>query len=190
MKKATWLMLVLFAAFAAAAAIMAQQKADEKVVCPVSGEAVLKSQAKASAVYEGKTYYFCCESCKEKFLKDPKAYLAKQEAAKEVYTCSMHPDVQSDKPGKCPQCGMNLEKKAVPMGQNQPGMAMPRGQGGMAKMEGQACSMMDVTGLKDVVVVSENTKDGVVLRFTAKDPETVKKLQDMGAKCAAMHAHK
>lgn len=28
-----------------------------------------------------------------------------------VYTCPMHPEVVSDKPGKCPKCGMNLEKK-------------------------------------------------------------------------------
>lgn len=27
------------------------------------------------------------------------------------YTCPMHPDVVSDKPGKCPKCGMRLEKK-------------------------------------------------------------------------------
>ena len=26
------------------------------------------------------------------------------------YTCSMHPDVISDQPGKCPKCGMTLEK--------------------------------------------------------------------------------
>jgi transcription initiation factor IIE alpha subunit len=25
-----------------------------------------------------------------------------------MYTCSMHPDVKMDKPGKCPQCGMDL----------------------------------------------------------------------------------
>jgi hypothetical protein len=28
------------------------------------------------------------------------------------YTCTMHPGVNLDKPGKCPQCGMDLVKKA------------------------------------------------------------------------------
>ena len=28
-----------------------------------------------------------------------------------IYTCSMHSDVTSDKPGKCPKCGMNLIEK-------------------------------------------------------------------------------
>jgi rRNA maturation endonuclease Nob1 len=27
------------------------------------------------------------------------------------YTCTMHPEVLSDKPGKCPKCGMELVKK-------------------------------------------------------------------------------
>jgi len=27
-----------------------------------------------------------------------------------TYKCPMHPNVTSDKPGKCPECGMNLEK--------------------------------------------------------------------------------
>lgn len=28
-----------------------------------------------------------------------------------MYTCTMHPDVTSDKPGKCPKCGMDLVLK-------------------------------------------------------------------------------
>jgi transcription initiation factor IIE alpha subunit len=29
----------------------------------------------------------------------------------EMYTCPMHPDVTSDKPGKCSKCGMALKEK-------------------------------------------------------------------------------
>lgn len=31
--------------------------------------------------------------------------------SKVTYTCPMHPEVTSDKPGKCPKCGMDLVKK-------------------------------------------------------------------------------
>src|SRR5882724_11836116 len=34
-------------------------------------------------------------------------------AIKTVYTCGMHPDVTSDKPGRCPKCGMALVAKKV-----------------------------------------------------------------------------
>jgi hypothetical protein len=30
-----------------------------------------------------------------------------------IYTCPMHPEVQADKPGDCPKCGMPLEKKVA-----------------------------------------------------------------------------
>ena len=29
-----------------------------------------------------------------------------------AYTCPMHPEVISNKPGQCPQCGMDLEIKS------------------------------------------------------------------------------
>lgn len=35
-------------------------------------------------------------------------------AEKVLYTCEMHPEVISDKSGKCPKCGMELVKKLVP----------------------------------------------------------------------------
>lgn len=35
-------------------------------------------------------------------------------AAAVVYTCPMHPEVVSDKPGKCPKCGMDLVAAPAP----------------------------------------------------------------------------
>lgn len=29
-----------------------------------------------------------------------------------IYTCPMHPEILSDKPGKCPKCGMELVQKS------------------------------------------------------------------------------
>ena len=37
-------------------------------------------------------------------------------AAKPIYTCPMHPEVQQDHPGNCPKCGMTLEPKTVTAG--------------------------------------------------------------------------
>lgn len=111
MRQSKLLGVFLLAFFISASMALAQTKPTEKVVCPVSGETILKSEAKGSYEFEGKTYYFCCESCKDKFVKDPQAYLQKKAETKDVYVCPMHPDVISDKPGKCPQCGMNLVKK-------------------------------------------------------------------------------
>lgn len=31
-----------------------------------------------------------------------------------IYTCPMHPEITSDKPGKCPKCGMELIQKNSP----------------------------------------------------------------------------
>jgi hypothetical protein len=34
---------------------------------------------------------------------------------KTIYTCTMHPEVISDQPGKCPKCGMELVGKRIKM---------------------------------------------------------------------------
>lgn len=44
----------------------------------------------------------------------PKTVIKKpavNESVKQVYTCPMHPEVLSEKPGKCPKCGMDLVLK-------------------------------------------------------------------------------
>lgn len=42
----------------------------------------------------------------------PKAPAAAKADQAPVYTCPMHPEVISDKPGRCPKCGMKLVLKA------------------------------------------------------------------------------
>lgn len=36
-----------------------------------------------------------------------------QPKIKSLYSCPMHPEVTSDKPGKCPKCGMEMVKKKI-----------------------------------------------------------------------------
>ena len=44
-----------------------------------------------------------------------KLLVVKQEVQKDsvYYGCTMHPDVKMDKPGKCPMCGMDLQKMTM-----------------------------------------------------------------------------
>ena len=46
-------------------------------------------------------------------LKNEKQPADTARVAKDVYTCSMHPEIIRDKPGNCPICGMALIKKEV-----------------------------------------------------------------------------
>lgn len=91
-------------------------------ICPVSGEKILAPGEKGSMgesvkyEYNGKVFNLCCPMCIKDFKNNPEKYSAIAEKKKErnmtVYTCPMHPEVKSDKPGKCPKCGMNLQPEA------------------------------------------------------------------------------
>lgn len=68
--------------------------------------------------HKGKTYFFCSEHCKNKFInsKDnvsikPAGLMAGSKEA--IYTCPMHPEIEQGQPGDCPKCGMPLEPKNV-----------------------------------------------------------------------------
>lgn len=89
----------------------------EKHCCPMSGKDIDKDKAKFKAEYKGETYYFCCEKCKAAFEKDPEKCLKDSKdkdkccEAKVYYVCPMKQcNVKTDKPGKCPKCGMELKK--------------------------------------------------------------------------------
>jgi P-type Cu+ transporter len=90
-------------------------------VDPVCGMKVLPEKAAASVEHAGRTWYFCAQGCKTKFAANPGKYDGskaaslvsigppKTLAAATQYTCPMHPEVLSPKPGVCPKCGMALE---------------------------------------------------------------------------------
>jgi len=109
----------------------------KKATDPVCQMQVDPASAAARYDYNGRTYYFCCNGCRQKFQADPERYLkpaagpmvdptmvsisaikmtlpvTKQKQASETtssgYICPMDPEVKQSKPGPCPKCGMALE---------------------------------------------------------------------------------
>ncbi len=87
---------------------------------PVCGMSVDRASARYFLKHEGGKNYFCSAGCKAKFEADPEAYRdgRKPTAAAmpkgTLYTCPMHPEVVSDRPGDCPKCGMALEPMGIP----------------------------------------------------------------------------
>jgi len=63
-----------FGAALVAGMLLAADKAEKTLLCPLSGEAVSKD---ASADYKGGKVYFCCDGCKAKFAKDTAKYATK-----------------------------------------------------------------------------------------------------------------
>jgi Cu+-exporting ATPase len=94
------------------------ERTEKDLVC---GMDVAIKGAAGSTAYEGKTYYFCSEGCREEFRTHPRKYLDESLKAKRTeaaskdatYTCPMHPEVRQKGPGSCPICGMALEPEAI-----------------------------------------------------------------------------
>ena len=94
---------------------------------PVCGMRVALGAGKPSLERSGQTHHFCSQKCLDKFKADPAAYLPGADKAKApaapkgtVYTCPMHPEIERDAPGECPKCGMALEPKGAPAGDEGP----------------------------------------------------------------------
>ncbi|HEY0790389.1 MAG TPA: heavy metal translocating P-type ATPase [Chthoniobacterales bacterium] len=101
----------------------------QAAVDPVCGMEVNPATA-PFADRDGERFYFCCEGCRTRFLSrqtpgpstaapslsghHPPASSVPPATPKPAgthvkYTCPMHPEVQGDRPGECPKCGMALE---------------------------------------------------------------------------------
>jgi Cu+-exporting ATPase len=97
-------------------------------VDPVCGTAVAPAASRdRSQVYQATTHYFCSEACRRRFKRSPERFFAHgarvpdpaptdptpdwvTPAADLGYVCLMCPEVEVDQPGRCPKCGMALEK--------------------------------------------------------------------------------
>jgi Cu+-exporting ATPase len=91
-----------------------------EVLDPVCGMTIDPADAAGTSVWNGRTIYFCAESCKERFDADPASFAPgapprAQPAADPgaIYVCPMDPEVRQVGPGACPKCGMALEPETV-----------------------------------------------------------------------------
>ena len=97
---------------------MAEQVVQD-VVDPVCGMTISPADSVGEVEHGGHTYYFCNDSCLERFKANPQqfvgpaaeshAHRTRAPMPEAEYTCPMHPEVRQKGPGSCPICGMALE---------------------------------------------------------------------------------
>jgi YHS domain-containing protein len=61
-------------------AVSSPQEVNSMEIDPVCGMEVDPDEAAEQTEYQGRTYYFCCEQCLEKFQVDPNRYVQKMRA--------------------------------------------------------------------------------------------------------------
>jgi Cu+-exporting ATPase len=109
-------------------------KAATLVKDPVCGMDVNPATSKHKVDHAGRSHFFCCAGCAEKFKSNPDKYLtpaahpgssnlvmlggpagrratAPAPENQTTYVCPMCPQVRANKPGPCPSCGMALESE-------------------------------------------------------------------------------
>lgn len=77
--------------------------------CMTNGECTLKD-GKKMMMKEGDCMEMSGKMCNDKMKAMSKNKNSKKAGAM-IYSCPMHPEVKSDKAGKCSKCGMDLKKK-------------------------------------------------------------------------------
>jgi len=163
-KLAIALLLTLSLAFVISA--LAQQTSADTAADPVCGMTLKKSEAKATFDYKGTTYYFCSAGCKDAFVKDPEKYLQKKDEA------------ASEKPGTCPRSGKQMPMAGMGHGQMAGACPMMPRQQRHGQMAGPAAGMSCPLNSKDVEMKTETLPDGAMVKFTSKNPESVKAIQE------------
>ena len=87
----------------------------KEVVDPVCGMTIDPADAAGAWDYNGTRYYFCHQSCLDRFKLDPEEFLSPAAEGPSApvpgatYVCPMDPEIEQDHPGACPKCGMALE---------------------------------------------------------------------------------
>ncbi len=82
---------------------------------PVCGMTVdLDHPRGGKTIFEGREIGFCSPNCKARFEADPQRYLGEKRPepsapAGTKWVCPMDPEVDADRAGPCPKCGMALE---------------------------------------------------------------------------------
>lgn len=102
---------------------LVEKTTSREVVDPVCKMVIAPEDAAGSHIHKGQTFYFCNQSCLEKFRANPDHYLAPRPATlpeahglrNVEYTCPMDPEIRQIGPGSCPKCGMALEPVNVSM---------------------------------------------------------------------------
>jgi YHS domain-containing protein len=155
-------LLILFLGLAISG--MSQQTGDDTAKDPVCGMTMKRSEAKATFDYSGKTYYFCSAGCKDTFVKDPEKYIQKKEEAAPEETRT------------CPEAGKEMPAQTASHGQMMGQCPMIEHKHG--QMAGSTAGMSCPLHSKDVEIKTEILPDGVAVKFTSKNPETVKKIRE------------